>query len=159
MCSIELIEYGSRLCSSSSFFKSSAVFVFKNSRSFAAQISFWAGSVLPARMSLTRNAVCAEIARSPLGFSAFQTRRPSGPRTVRRENAAGLTRRQNEVLVLLGDGLGNADIAERLGLSAKTVEHHVSQVLGKLGLRSRAEAAAYATQHLPLEPYSKEQNT
>jgi DNA-binding NarL/FixJ family response regulator len=54
-----------------------------------------------------------------------------------------LTTREAEVLELLSRGLSNREIASRLVLSAKTVEHHVSQILGKLGLRNRAEAAVY----------------
>ncbi len=69
---------------------------------------------------------------------------PRGPRTRTRENPAGLTARELEVLGLLADGLANAQIAERLVLSGKTVDHHVSAILRKLDVRSRAEAAATA---------------
>jgi DNA-binding CsgD family transcriptional regulator len=70
-----------------------------------------------------------------LGVSASRTR-PKGLQP--------LTNREQEVLGLLGEGLTNADIAERLYISPRTVEQHVARVLAKLGLNNRTEAAAEA---------------
>jgi len=69
---------------------------------------------------------------------------PRGPRARTRENPAGLTARELEVLMLLADGLRNAEIAERLFLAEKTVVHHVSAILRKLEVTSRGQAAAKA---------------
>jgi DNA-binding CsgD family transcriptional regulator len=74
------------------------------------------------------------------------TRIPRGPVQVTRENPAGLTDRQVEVLRLLGQNLTNSEIAGRLTVSVRTVDAHVSAVLAKLGLHSRREAAARAVE-------------
>ena len=72
------------------------------------------------------------------------SRVPRGPRPTTRANPAGLTARQLEVLELVAQGLSNPQIAERLFLSPKTVEHHVAAMLDKLGVHSRRDAASAA---------------
>jgi DNA-binding CsgD family transcriptional regulator len=69
---------------------------------------------------------------------------PRGPRRTTRQNPAGLTRRELDVLSLVAEGLRNAQIAERLVLSEKTVDHHVAAILRKLGVRNRLEASTHA---------------
>jgi DNA-binding CsgD family transcriptional regulator/tetratricopeptide (TPR) repeat protein len=69
---------------------------------------------------------------------------PRGPIAGTRANAAGLTRRQMEVLSLVGEGLSNTEIARRLCISAKTAEHHVSAIMGRLEAPTRQQAAAAA---------------
>ena len=69
---------------------------------------------------------------------------PRGPTRGTRSNPAGLTNRQVDVLVLLTEGLTNAEIADRLVVSVRTVDHHVSAILDKLDVQSRQEAAALA---------------
>jgi DNA-binding NarL/FixJ family response regulator len=67
---------------------------------------------------------------------------PRGPHESTRSNAAGLTRREIEIAQLISDGLRNNEIAGRLFLSPKTVDHHVSSVLSKLGVGARAQVRA-----------------
>ena len=67
---------------------------------------------------------------------------PRGPAKSTRDNPAGLTNRQMEVLELIGDGLSNSEIADELFISKKTVEHHVSAIFSKLGVESREQATA-----------------
>jgi DNA-binding CsgD family transcriptional regulator len=66
---------------------------------------------------------------------------PRGPHRETRSNPARLTRRESEVLALLEQGWTNAEIASRLFVSDRTVDHHVSSILRKLGVGSRREAA------------------
>lgn len=87
------------------------------------------------RLPAARHADAAGALMRSLGSHERPAQRTSGV----------LTKREAEVLVLLGHGLTNPEIADRLYISRKTVEHHVSRLLAKTGLRSRAEAAVYAT--------------
>ncbi len=68
---------------------------------------------------------------------------PKGKRKTTMENPAGLTVRQFEVLKLLGKGLSNNEIGNKLYISPKTVDHHISAILSKLNIHSRLEAAAF----------------
>jgi DNA-binding CsgD family transcriptional regulator len=70
---------------------------------------------------------------------------PRGPQPRTRENPAGLTARELEVLALVAEGMRNAQIARKLIVSEKTVNHHVSAVLRKLDVSTRGEASAKAT--------------
>ena len=85
----------------------------------------------------TRQALLRERHRQGLAV-------PRGPRRSTRDNPGGLTPRELEVLALLAEGLTNAELAGRLFLSEKTVDHHVSAVLRKLGEPTRARAVAAA---------------
>jgi DNA-binding CsgD family transcriptional regulator len=76
---------------------------------------------------------------------------PKGPRQSTKENVSGLTKRQQEVLEQLANGLSNMDIAAKLYISPKTVDHHVSAILSKLNIRSRSEAAAFMLSNEPIK--------
>jgi len=85
----------------------------------------------------------AERVRQALRRAGVETI-PRGPRSTTRENPFQLTNRQVQILALLTEGLTNAEIAARMHISPKTVDHHVSAVLGKLNVSSREEAAVLA---------------
>jgi DNA-binding CsgD family transcriptional regulator len=73
-------------------------------------------------------------------------RLPRRPQPGTLTNPAGLTDRQLEILRLVAAGLSNAEIAQRLVVSTRTVDHHVSAVLRKLGVATRRDAAAWAAE-------------
>jgi DNA-binding CsgD family transcriptional regulator/tetratricopeptide (TPR) repeat protein len=77
---------------------------------------------------------------------------PRGSRPSTRVHPLGLTHREAEILQLLKDGLRTASIAKRLFVSPKTVEHHVSAILAKLGVASRAEAVALTQRQTRSDP-------
>jgi len=93
----------------------------------------------------------AELQRLGAAAAAARLRRtgvrglPRGPRRTTRENPSNLTTREFEVLKLLTEGLRNSEIADRLVLSERTVHHHVSAILRKLGAGTRTEAVARAS--------------
>lgn len=91
---------------------------------------------------LGANAAAAIVARRLRELGERQV--PRGLRASTNENPAGLTNRELEVLPLLAEGLRNAEIAQRLVLSQKTVDHHVSAILRKLGVNTRGQAGAAA---------------
>jgi ATP/maltotriose-dependent transcriptional regulator MalT len=123
------------------------------------------------RLLLARAAASTEpetaIAEARTSFTVFETigaardrdeaaalLRTLGARVARagRRRIADLTARETEVLALLGEGLSNREIGDRLFITRKTVEHHVANVLAKTGLSRRGEAAAYAVRTIERDP-------
>ena len=100
---------------------------------------------------LGARATAAVVARKLRALGAQGITR--GPRPATQRNPAQLTQREVEVLELVGAGMRNSDIAHKLFLTTKTVDHHVSSILRKLGVESRGQAAAEATR-LGLTPIS-----
>lgn len=118
-------------------------------------------------LDTTDRAIAAEDARLALSLFERLDARPYADRAAAllRKLGAGsrpgprtsglLTSRERQVLDLVSHGLSNQDIGERLFISPKTVEHHVGRIFSKLGLRSRAEAVAWALRHSSTESGAK----
>ncbi len=119
---------------------------------------FWAALALAGGDPKDTSEAVAALIRLDAPASAEAVRRdlakrgrpvPRGPRSAALANSAGLTGRQLDILGHLVEGLSDAEIAARLTLSERTVGHHVSAVLRKLGVPSRSRAAAVAAAILP----------
>lgn len=90
---------------------------------------------------------CAYRVARARGIVLAGTRRERGPYRAARSHRLGLTRREVEILRMMVEGAGNREIAEHFGRSLRTVEHHVSAILGKMGLDSRIQAVLFAIAH------------
>lgn len=102
---------------------------------------------LEALLSAVRAAACGESWLSPAIASQVVRRamqNPPAQASPERQPIEPLTSRELEVLCLLAQGLDNTAIAERLVVTTRTVQNHVSAIYGKLGVASRTEAALYA---------------
>lgn len=86
-----------------------------------------------------------EIARKLMSAVAAREELPASRPAAR--SGDGLTGREQEILQLIAEGMNNREIAEKLFISEKTVKTHVSNILGKLGLADRTQAAIYALRH------------
>jgi DNA-binding NarL/FixJ family response regulator len=93
---------------------------------------------------LGADAAAALVRRRMRGLGVMRV--PRRPMPATRANPAGLTERQVDVLRLLREGLTNAEIADRLVLSVRTVDHHVAAILDKLQVPSRRSAAERAVE-------------
>jgi len=103
-------------------------------------------AVAEARIALT---VFEELGASSDADAAAAWLRSAGAAAARvgPRGLGLLTKRERDVLAVLAEGLPNPEIAARLYISRRTVEHHVASILSKLGLRNRTEAASYAAHH------------
>jgi DNA-binding CsgD family transcriptional regulator/tetratricopeptide (TPR) repeat protein len=108
----------------------------------------WYGTEAEQREALT---IFEQVGAAPAALALRKQMRargvrsvPRGSRTSTLRNPLGLTQREAKVLELLSTGLRNSAIAKRLFVSTKTIDHHVSSILTKLGVQSRAEAIAIA---------------
>lgn len=81
------------------------------------------------------------------GIALPRTTRKRGPYRASRSHPLGLTQREVDILRMIVDGQSNREIAQRLNRSLRTIEHHVSAILGKMGIENRVQAALYAITH------------
>ncbi|MER5480297.1 response regulator transcription factor [Streptomyces sp. NPDC002734] len=100
-------------------------------------------------LSAVRAVARGQSLLDPSATARLMARLRSGPEKKEEEQQdelAGLTEREREILALIGDGLTNRQIGQRLYLAEKTVKNHISRLLAKLGVERRIQAAVIATQ-------------
>jgi DNA-binding NarL/FixJ family response regulator len=116
----------------------------------AAPAGHWGGDELSVVSDdISRDQLVAALRAVASGLVVRDPHQARGPAHLRAEissdaEAGTLTQREREILRLLGDGLGNRDIAKALGLSDHTVKFHLHSIFTKLGVRSRTEAVSAA---------------
>ncbi|MFI6347370.1 response regulator [Streptomyces sp. NPDC050560] len=97
-------------------------------------------------VSAVRTVAAGQSLLDPSATTRLMARLRQGPRQEeQREEVPGLTDREREILALIGEGLTNRQIGERLYLAEKTVKNHISRLLAKLGVERRVQAAVIAT--------------
>ena len=108
-----------------------------------------------ALLEAIRGAAAGDPAMDARSVGAVVSRLRSLSTTRAEADGAGLSLREQQVLDLVSEGHTNREIASRLALSEKTVRNYVSDVLRKLGLRSRSAAAAWAVERRLMRPYER----
>ncbi|MFF5361978.1 response regulator [Streptomyces scabiei] len=98
-------------------------------------------------VSAVRTVAAGQSLLDPSATARLMARLRQGPQEEREPEALpGLTGREREILALIGEGLTNRQIGQRLFLAEKTVKNHISRLLAKLGVERRVQAAVIATQ-------------
>ncbi|GHE55791.1 hypothetical protein GCM10017771_78430 [Streptomyces capitiformicae] len=98
-------------------------------------------------VSAVRTVAAGQSLLDPSATDRLMARLRQGPKEEQEPEALpGLTEREREILALIGEGLTNRQIGQRLFLAEKTVKNHISRLLAKLGVERRVQAAVIATQ-------------
>jgi DNA-binding NarL/FixJ family response regulator len=98
-------------------------------------------------VSAVRTVAAGQSLLDPSATARLMARLRQGPKEEQEPEALpGLTEREREILALIGEGLTNRQIGQRLFLAEKTVKNHISRLLAKLGVERRVQAAVIATQ-------------
>ncbi|MBE4733529.1 MULTISPECIES: response regulator [Streptomyces] len=98
-------------------------------------------------VAAVRTVAAGQSLLDPSATARLMARLRQGPKEEQEPEALpGLTEREREILALIGEGLTNRQIGQRLFLAEKTVKNHISRLLAKLGVERRVQAAVIATQ-------------